>query len=380
MATDLALSVVLVADAAVDAHLAAVVAASAGGAGLTCVATEPMTAVAAVAAAVTDGEARVAVVGIGAAGDVAVEVAAGDGRVLAIAVVGATVSPATVELVATWPEVPVLAVADPSDRRSLAATVDAYLASANPASELLAQPLDASAAERVGRWLGDRLRSANRPEEVVVTTSDGWELHGNRWLPDRGSPVPGVVLLHTGRSDRAIFTRLERLLAAAGFAVLNLDWRGRGMSTGRGSYLDLTKEEFDARWRDGLAALDHLAARPEVDADRLATVGAVQGAEIAARAAQRDTRVKAVVLLTGYVPADEAEASHLTGGGVEVFAVSSTAHGAVTESMRALHAAASGAHTRYVEYPGALLGYQLFDIDPSLEPAIVGWLAEVLGR
>ncbi|MBW8827812.1 MAG: hypothetical protein JF603_15910, partial [Acidobacteria bacterium] len=52
MATDLALTVVLVADTAVDAHLAAVVAASARGAGLTCGATEPMTAVAAVAAAV----------------------------------------------------------------------------------------------------------------------------------------------------------------------------------------------------------------------------------------------------------------------------------------------------------------------------------------
>ena len=377
MPTDLELTVVLVASPA-DAGVVSALAGQAAAPGLTWIVVDPSAAPSAVTSAVADDKARVAVVGVGVAADFAVDAAASDGRVVAIGLVGATVSPETVAVVANWPEAPVLVVADPSDRATLAGAVDAYLASTHPASELIAHPLDDEVATRIARWLREQLLSVSRPEEVVVTTSDGWELHGNRWLPDLPELVPGVVLLHSGRSDRAIFTRLERLLADAGFAVLNLDWRGRGMSTGRGSYLDLTKEEFDARWRDGLAALQHLADQPGVDPERLAAVGVVQGAEIAARAAQRDPRVKAVVILTGYIPADDTEAAYLTDSGVETFYVASAAHGPMTESMRKLHAASVGTHTRYLEYPGALLGYQLFDVDPSLEPAIVGWLGEVL--
>ena len=51
--------------------------------------------------------------------------------------------------------------------------------------------------------------------------------------------MPGVVLLHTGRSDRTAYARLERLLTDAGLAVLNIDWRGRGESTNLGTYFDL---------------------------------------------------------------------------------------------------------------------------------------------
>ena len=68
---------------------------------------------------------------------------------------------------------------------------------------------------------------------------DGWEIHGTRRVPSRANPVPGVVLLHTGRSDRAVYSRLEHLLTDAGLAVLNIDWRGRGESTNLGTYFEL---------------------------------------------------------------------------------------------------------------------------------------------
>ena len=76
--------------------------------------------------------------------------------------------------------------------------------------------------------------------EVSFTTVDGWIIHGTRRVPVRAEPVPGVVLLHTGRSDRAVYARTEQLLARfPGLAVLNVDWRGRGESINLGAYFEL---------------------------------------------------------------------------------------------------------------------------------------------
>jgi hypothetical protein len=90
--------------------------------------------------------------------------------------------------------------------------------------------------------------------------------------------------------------------------------------------------------------------------------------------------VKAVVLLTGYHPADDAEADHLASSAVEVMYVASRDHGATTRAMRDLYEQSGGRHSRYIEYPGALLGYQLFEVDPTLEPTIAAWLTEVLSE
>ena len=49
-----------------------------------------------------------------------------------------------------------------------------------------------------------------------------------------------------------------------------------------------------------------------------------------------------------------------------------------TAAMRALHEATPPGHSRYVEYAGGAIGYQLFEVDPSLEPAVVDWLADAL--
>ena len=287
----------------------------------------------------------VAVLAVGAEADAAVIEAADHADIVALAIVDAELSPATEELLGEWPEVPVLRATDPNE---------------------------------VAAWLAERLAVRASVEEVTFESDDGWQLHGTRWLPVSDRPVPGVVLLHSGRSDRAVFSRLERLLAEAGMAVLNIDWRGRGRSTGGGTYFSLTPEQRAEGWRDAAAAARYLAARPEVDGDRLAAVGVVHGAEHAARAAQRDPRLKALVLLTGYRPVSDQEAGNLTSGAVDVLYVTSTDHTVTTDAMRQLYEATTGSRSRYVEYPGGAIGYQLFEVDHSLEPQIVDWLTEVL--
>jgi hypothetical protein len=98
------------------------------------------------------------------------------------------------------------------------------------------------------------------------------------------------------------------------------------------------------------------------------------------RAAVRDTPLRAIAILTGYRPADEAERELLTGGAVDVLYVTSRDHTVTTAAMRALHDATPPGRSRFVEYPGGAIGYQLFELDHTLEPGIVDWLAEVLAR
>jgi dienelactone hydrolase len=322
----------------------------------------------------------IGVIAHGMAAELAVHAAADDGRVAALLLVGAPLSAAATALIERWPEVSVLAVADADDRAALAGAVDAYLASRNPASDLHVAPLGAEVAAGAARWLRDRLTTVASIDEVVLATTDGWEVHGTRWLPAAppGRAVPGVVLLHSGRSDRAVFSRLERLLAERGLAVLNIDWRGRGRTTNRGSYLDLDLQERAAGWQDAAVAFDHLAELPEVDAGRLAAVGVVHGAEHAVRAATRDRRVRAIAILTGYRPGDAGESALLTSGDVHALYVTSRDHTITTAAMRVLHEATPHGWSRYVEYPGGAIGYQLFELDHELEPAIVDWLVEVL--
>lgn len=321
---------------------------------------------------------RVGVVGVGQAGAAAVSIAAADGRVGALGLLDVPVSAEAIALLADWPELPFIAVAAPESRATLAGAVDAYLASTHQASDLLVGPIDTHTVTALAEWLALHLSHGARTDEVTLTTDDGWELHGTRWLPERDHPVPGVVLLHSGRSDRAVFARLERLLAEAGLAVLNLDWRGRGQSTNKGTYFELDAEEKAAGWRDAVAAAAHLADLSEVDGERLAAVGVVHGAEYAVRAAVRDPRIRAVVLLTGYRPADDAEAERLTTGGLHALHVTSTDHRVTTDAMRQLYDASTDRLTRYVEYPGGAIGYQLFEIDHQLEPRIAEWLSEAL--
>ncbi len=330
-------------------------------------------------------DSQLVVVGAGAAGSAALQAAAGNGSVCGLVLWDAVLGDDDLQLLAEWPEVAVLGVAHAADRGSLRWVTDAFGASDHPDSDLVVAGVDDPDADStsialVREWAAGRSAIAATAEEVVFDGVDGWELHGTRWLPQRDSPVPGVVLLHTGRSDRAAYARLQRLLAEAGLAVLNLDWRGRGESINQGSYFDLDPEIRDLAWQDALAALDHLAGLESVDETRLATVGTVHGAEYAVRSACRDSRVVAVVLLTGYRPQDQSEADHLTSGAVDTLYITCTGHQVTTQAMRELHSAAPPGRSQYVEYPGSALGYQLFELDHDLEPRVVSWLVEVLSR
>ncbi len=67
----------------------------------------------------------------GAAGEFALVASAEIGGIQACALIGAPLTSDAVAVVAAWPELPVLAAADPADHAGLRGAVDAYLASAS---------------------------------------------------------------------------------------------------------------------------------------------------------------------------------------------------------------------------------------------------------
>jgi len=121
-------------------------------------------------------------------------------------------------------------------------------------------------------------------EEVSVESQTGATLSG-RFFPGRTRAT--VILLHGygGNQDEMLPAADE--LHEAGFSVFTYDQRGCGRSSG--------EVTFGGREQDDLlSVVDHLAARPDVDGDRIGAFGFSMGGSTALLAAAREPRIKAV--------------------------------------------------------------------------------------
>ena len=121
---------------------------------------------------------------------------------------------------------------------------------------------------------------------VIEFQGLGERFAGILLLPDRPAPVPGALLLHGFTLDK------ERMSAVAGSALLGcgvaslaLDLPLHGERFG-GVKLAALGAPFELlrRWRGALGecalALEHLAARREIDPGRVGLVGYYRGASI----------------------------------------------------------------------------------------------------
>jgi pimeloyl-ACP methyl ester carboxylesterase len=155
---------------------------------------------------------------------------------------------------------------------------------------------------RTGERAGVDARSF---DQSVVIPSDSGRVLGGAWrLPDLASTSVAAVLLLSGsgpqdrdgsRADLPGYAPLRELadsLAARGTAVLRLDDRGIGASTG--DFLGATTLDFA---RDAAAAVRWLRAQPMVDPFRVTLVGHSEGALVAMLTAAADSTIRAVVLL-----------------------------------------------------------------------------------
>ena len=144
-------------------------------------------------------------------------------------------------------------------------------------------------------------------EDVLVTTPGGFTLAGTLTLPkgaSRSKPVGAIVTITgSGPEDRdesiglpgyRPFRQIADSLGRHGIAVLRMDDRGTGASGG--TFKGATSADFAEDIRAGLA---YLRTRPEIRSDRLGVLGHSEGAIIAPMVAEKESTLRAIVLLAG---------------------------------------------------------------------------------
>jgi dienelactone hydrolase len=309
-----------------------------------------------------------------------------DSRVRALVLLSGRLGEAAKALIASRKDISILCVAAKEDKVGLADMAEVYKSSLNPASDLIVlqdvgignsmfimwankfpneKPLELTIAE----WFVPRLLSS--AQEVSFASGDGWTIYGDLSLSkDNGqAKVPGVILVHSYLTDRHVFEELEQMLVAAGFAVLNIDFRGRGKSQAKGSYFDLPQAERDKAYLDVRAAADFLAAQEGVNRNRLAIVATSIGVKYGLKAASSDARIKSFVMLGGMPERADVERSRFP-----ILFVSSLGLPPIAEAFRNFYALTKDRGSQLLEYEGGAVGYQIFEIDDGLQPLIVRWL------
>ena len=131
--------------------------------------------------------------------------------------------------------------------------------------------------------------------------SHGRTLAGDLYLPDSfdpGHPLPGVVVTGAWTTVKEQMAgTYARELADRGFAALAFDFRGWGRSPDEVPFL----EDPVRKTEDIHAAVDFLATRPEVDADRIAGLGICASSGYMSDAALRNPRVRSLALVAPWL-------------------------------------------------------------------------------
>ena len=143
-------------------------------------------------------------------------------------------------------------------------------------------------------------------EEVRVTGPGGIVLGGTLTKPNnaRGPLSAVVTITGSGQQDRdeyvpfaggiRLFRQVADTLSRRGIAVLRLDDRGLGASSGTAT--GATSADFANDIRAGIA---YLRSRRDIDPGRIAIVGHSEGGAIAPMIAATDQRLKAMVVMAG---------------------------------------------------------------------------------
>lgn len=139
-------------------------------------------------------------------------------------------------------------------------------------------------------WFDPALMAPSRA--IALTSRDGMALHGYLTLPagSDGRNLPTVVLPHGGPFglfDEWGFDRQTQILAAAGYAVLQVNFRGSG-NYGR-AFLQAGAREWGGTMQDDLTdATRWVVAQGIADGGRICIYGASYGAYAALMGAARE--------------------------------------------------------------------------------------------
>jgi len=140
-------------------------------------------------------------------------------------------------------------------------------------------------------------------KEITFSSADGKITYGGTLsLPNTKTKVPAIIMLSgTGKQDRdglmgghKIFLQIADQLAARGYAVLRMDDRGVGKTTG--NYETATTEDFA---NDALLALEFLKTEKQINSKKIGLLGHSEGGAAMAIAAAKSKKVAFLISLAG---------------------------------------------------------------------------------
>jgi uncharacterized protein len=159
----------------------------------------------------------------------------------------------------------------------------------------------------------EKLETVNRPQnpkppypydaqDVSYETSTGIKLAGTLTLPRGPGPFPAAIMITgSGPQDRdeallghKPFLVIADYLARRGIAILRVDDRGVGGSTGNS-----TSETLDDMAGDVVTGVEYLKGRKEIDAKKIGVIGHSEGGIVGPAAAVRSADIAFVVMLAG---------------------------------------------------------------------------------
>ena len=209
-------------------------------------------------------------------------------------------------------------------------------------------------------------------ERVEIEGIDGLKLVGTLYTPgDSPSPWPVVILLHMMWGDRSSWEDFAIQLTDADYAVFTVDMRGHGDTGGELDW-ELAGNDLQQVW-------NYLGARPDIDEDRMAVLGASIGANLALVTGADNSNARTVVLLSpglNYAGVETRDPL-LTYGERPILIVASQEDTYAAASSGRLEEIALG-ETRLVMYQGAGHGLHMFDREPGLADLVIDWLDEYL--
>lgn len=133
-------------------------------------------------------------------------------------------------------------------------------------------------------------------EQSLMIDNGEYKIPGILVLPTttKNKKFPVMVLLHGTASQKnevgGLYQRLAADLAESGYASLRIDFAGLGDSPVDHRFYSLTSAQRDVK-----TALDFLAARADIDSQRMGLVGFSQGGLIAQLVAAQDARIQTLV-------------------------------------------------------------------------------------
>jgi len=196
------------------------------------------------------------------------------------------------------------------------------------------------------------------PLQTVSYPSGPETISGQLAVPSSGGRHPALILVHEWWGLNGFAKTKAQQLAEQGFVTLAVDlYRGPVASDPDTAHQLSRGLPEDRAKRDLAAAFAYLAARPDVDARHIASIGWCMGGGYALEEALQEPRLAAAVIYYGRLPTDPTAIAGIKAKLLGSFGADDKGIPPAAVSAFEKQARAAGVSLDFKEYPGAGHGF-----------------------